>query len=380
MFKKIVDWSISKHEYQIIREVLDVGGLDVVRNSEIHDIKKVGIVVNAMERYAGGHTSILRLGTNLQKKGMILDYIYTGTDNLQKLQENASLNLNHYQGTFVRYDDVLNKDYDVVIATSWRSVFYAKKLKGYKAYFVQDYEPYFFKVSERYILAKKTYELGLHIISLGKWNINQIQKNCRVQGAIDFIDFPCEISEYQKKNRNYMEYRDKTEFTLAVYSKEDGKRIPNLIQYLLKNLSFRLKNEKGITLHILFFGFDKKYKPLVGTNLGKLNKKELAELYHRSDFGMVASMTNISLVPYEMIATGLPVIEFEEGSFCDFFPQDTAILTDFNDEVLYQKFLECIKNPERLEKMTEKAFRYIQNLSWENSVTQFYNILKHQTK
>jgi len=58
--------------------------------------------------------------------------------------------------------------YDIIIATSWQSVYYVRNFSGYKAYFVQDFEPYFFKLNERYLLAKKTYELGLHIISLGK--------------------------------------------------------------------------------------------------------------------------------------------------------------------------------------------------------------------
>ncbi len=57
-----------------------------------------------------------------------------------------------------------------------------------------------------------------------------------------------------------------------------------------------------------------------GNNLGKLNKEEMKSLYEKSDFGIVASMTNISLVPYEMLAMGLPIVEFKDGSFPFFFP------------------------------------------------------------
>ena len=47
---------------------------------------------------------------------------------------------------------------------------------------------------------------------------------------------------------------------------------------------------------------------------------------------MVASMSNISLVPYEMHASGLPVIEFGDGSYPFFFGQDTAILTKIGEK------------------------------------------------
>ena len=45
----------------------------------------------------------------------------------------------------------------------------------------------------------------------------------------------------------------------------------------------------------------------------KVIKKQLHELYCECDFGMVASLTNISLVPYEMIAAGLSLLNLKMG-------------------------------------------------------------------
>ena len=78
-------------------------------------------------------------------------------------------------------------------------------------------------------------------------------------------------------------------------------------------------NEKGYEIEVNFFGFNKSTKLSFGNNLGKLNKEEMKSLYEKSDFGIVASMTNISLVPYEMLAMGLPIVEFKDGSFPFFF-------------------------------------------------------------
>lgn len=378
--KKISDKMMSVHENSVINEIIKITDFQEIKNEPIESLKTVGIVITSMEAYAGGHTSILRLGTNLAKKNLDVHYIYTGKTDLATIEENAKINLKKYQGNFVKLEDVKEKQYDLIIATSWKSVYYAKNMNGYKCYFVQDYEPYFFKVNERYFLAKKTYELGFHIISLGKWNVEQIKKNCHVTGKIDFIDFPYESSEYQKIERNYDDYKEKQEFTIAVYAKEEGKRIPNLIQNLLQKLTERFQREDNITLNIEFFGFDKKYKPTVGKNLGKLKKDQLQDLYKKADFGMVASMTNISLVPYEMIATGLPIIEFSDGSFKDFFPEDAAILIDFDVNTLYNKLNEMRKDPSKIEKMTMLAYDSMKGLSWENSVNQFYDIIKQNIK
>ena len=101
------------------------------------------------------------------------------------------------------------------------------------------------------------------------------------------------------------------------------------------------------------------------------------ELYKKSDFGMCASMTNISLVPFEMIATGLPVIEFENGSFPFFFPENSAILTDFNAHNLAEKLEDVINHPEKIRKMMKIAHTHIRMLSWDNSIEEFDEIISH---
>jgi hypothetical protein len=286
----------------------------------------------------------------------------------------AHSNLNTVKGKFMQYKDSKGYVADICIATSWESVYWAKQLEGYKVYFVQDYEPYFFKLNERYILAKKTYELGFHIISLGKWNLKQISRECSVNSEMDYIRFPYEPAEYMLSERDYTGYKDKKSFSIAVYTKEEGKRIPNLLQGILSKTKEAIQKH-GIELNIVFFGLKKQHKVVVGKNVGKLTKNELIELYKRSDFGLVASMTNISLVPYEMIATGLPVIEFSEGSYTEFLPNDSAILIDYNFITLVEKLLEYISQPNKIKAMVSKGLVSISKLSWENTGTEFLDIL-----
>ena len=91
---------------------------------------------------------------------------------------------------------------------------------------------------------------------------------------------------------------------------------------------------------------------------------------------MVASLSNISLVPYEMIGTGLPVIEFLDGTFSYFFPENSAILVDISCDDLYEKLKLHMEEPERLEVQHENAFSYMKDLSWERSGRQFAEIVE----
>ena len=380
MKKKIISaytTSVDKHESEIVNSVLEYENFEVEQNAKPQKTSNIGIIVGSIVRYSGGHTSILRLGTGLSKNGKTVTYISFKNQSLEKMQEAAKGNLPSVEGKFAKLQDVSPETYDIIIATSWQSVYYARRFEAYKMYFVQDYEPYFFKLNERYLLAKKTYELGLHIVSLGKWNIEQIKRlgSVNVKYKTDYIDFPYEPSEYICYERNYDKYIGKEDISIAVYSKEDGKRIPNMLQIILKKATKELQS-MGISLEIYFFGFDKKTKIQIGKNLGKLNRKEMIELYKKVDFGMVASMTNISLVPYEMLATGLPIIEFIEGSFTSFFPSGTATLVDFNYKMLCDELVKCITVNNIVKNQIQLAQKYLETLSWEHSCKQFIDILE----
>lgn len=371
----LYQYGMDRYERSKVNNICQYEDFQLCNNIAPKHIKKIAFIIPALIPYSGGQTSILRLGTLLSKDGYDISYICYEQQSPKSMQEVARQNLYNVAGKYYEFKNAFNEQFDLIISTSWESVYYARRIPGYKMYFVQDYEPYFFKLNERYLLAKKTYELGLHIVSLGRWNIQQIQKECNTSSILDMIDFPYECSEYKSIKKDYDCLREKKLIKIAVYSKEEGKRIPNLIQNILYNASKKFE-EQGIKLDITFFGFSRDYKVMIGRNIGKLNKAQLNELYKQSDFGLVASMSNISLVPYEMMATGLPVIEFAEGSFLSFFPDSAAILIDYDFMTIFNKLMECINDPAKLEQMNNNCQNIIKDLSWDKSVKQFEDILK----
>lgn len=353
-----------------------------ISNVRPDKITTIAFIITRLVRFHGGQTSVLRLGTALAKRGYHVLYLVYKQQSVSEMKFCASSNLADYEGkvaSFDAYFEGMNSGRfvcpDVVVASSWDTVSYAKRFdKSYRMYFVQDYEPYFYAYGEEFLMARSTYEQGLHMVSLGDWNCDMINRECNIVSPLDSISFPYEAEEYPEGVRNYAAYPDKQKFTIAVYLKFYGKRLPNLIPHMLKQVASDFRNN-GLELEVLYYGEAGTFSAEGGTNLGHLNKEELASLYRRADFGMVASMSNISLVPYEMHASGLPVIEFADGTYPYFFPENTAVLTSFGDTKLSDKLLEVIRNPYILENMHTTAKEYLSTLSWERTGAEFADIL-----
>ncbi len=362
-----------------VNAILENYSTSVIENEPPKQVKTILFIITRMVRFHGGQTSVLRLGTELSRLGYSVYYAVYKNQSKEEMQICASSNLEGFEGTLISsssFKKLQNKKSpDIIVATSWDTVSFAKKFSGYKMYFVQDYEPYFYSFGELFLLAKKTYEQGLHMVSLGAWNKDMILKNCDVVSPLDTIDFPYEKSEYPKSERDYLSYKDKKKFVIAVYLKYYGKRLPCIIPYMLDKVSEYFRKD-GIILDIKYFGEAKSFTTKGGTNLGMLNKQELRQLYEEADFGMVASMSNISLIPYEMLATGLPLIEFKDGTFEFFFPKKSAIMTSIDAKDLYDALYDVIHNPEKLVLQQSNAEQYQDNLSWKKTGRQFADLME----
>ena len=350
-------------------------------------VRTVVFLITRMVRFHGGQTSVLHLGTELEKNGIKVCYLSLKPQSTEEMELCAGANLPGYKGRLYQVNRYLAavskgriKPPDVVAATSWDTVFFAKKFeKSYKMYFVQDFEPYFYAFGEQYLMSKDTYLQGLHMVSLGSWNKRIIERECGEdpragEMRIDVVSFPYDSLGYSRLERDFEAYRGKQKITLAVYLKYYGKRLPNLIPFMLVKTAEKLK-DKGIELEVLYFGEAKTFTPKGGKNLGQLSREELNNLYRRADFGMVASMSNISLVPYEMHAAGLPVIEFRDGSYPYFFKGNTALLTGIGEGDISDLLLEAMERPESIREMCDEAITAMKDLSWERTGREFLHIL-----
>lgn len=340
----------------------------------VKDSYNIAFIIPGMMEYSGGHTSILRLGSYLSHFGHNIFYVTYDNSKRKRMEKKAKTNLPEYEGTFLEKDELKNFNFDIGIATLWESCYWLLAYQDkfdYKMYFIQDFEPYFYTMGDIYFLALNTYKLGFHMISLGKWNKLIIEEFTSKKA--DYIDFPVEIDQYQLQNRNVN--IDK-EVKIALYLKLDSRRAPLLliqqIKYLYDNLS-----KAGYKVTVYGFGLNKYIKLPFIINLGKMKTEKLKKLYSDCHFGIVASLTNISLVNYEMILSGLPVIDFADGSAPTFFSEKEMIFIDSSIDDLFNKVLYYLNHQDELNKILLTAQNKIINnkLTWENSSKQFNNII-----
>ena len=195
--KGIYQVGIDKHEKLTVNSAMDTEGFaEQIVNVPPKSVHRIAFIIQGIAKFSGGITSILRLGTYLEEYGHSVSYLDFTNQSMNELNSNATFNLSNYKGSIKNYYKADKEGYDVVIATSWESFYRLNKFNAYKMYFVQDFEPYFSRFNEKFLLAKKTYELGAHIVSLGSWNIEMIKKECNTESVLDSVSFPYEPNEY----------------------------------------------------------------------------------------------------------------------------------------------------------------------------------------
>ncbi|MQS76908.1 glycosyltransferase [Companilactobacillus halodurans] len=339
--------------------------------------KSITFVTTGIIEYDGGQTTMLHLGTLLSKKGYDVYYLSYVPQTTEEMEANAEANYHNYQGTCLSMDVLDTHKSDIWFATLWESAYVIKNKPGYKMYFVQDYEPYFYPFGDRYQMAKKSYELGLHMISLGPWCAKMVQDNCSGHSKIDQITFPVDLESYPYQTRDFDAYAGKKTFDLAVYTKwVSPRRAPINIQLVLMNTKKILEERDGVRLNIHYFGSDKDKKFINGENLGKLTKQQMRDLYDKCDFGIAPSMTNFSLVPFEMMSTGLPFIDFKEGTGKYFIPKDCSFSLNFDENALANLFMTVQNDVSYLKDNNTNAQKYLKTIQWSHTLKDFVNIIE----
>jgi glycosyltransferase involved in cell wall biosynthesis len=253
----------------------------------------------------GGHRNILRAAYHLGRFGHRVRLYFTNTDmpvrEVQKLVREHFYPINCpmevYNGSM--------KPADVVFATYWATVPIALQHRNIcpnAFYFVQDFEPAFFPMGSGYILAENTYRQGLYAICSGAWCAHFLRT--QFNASADSFSFPIE-KIYHPRRRN------KNNTNILFFAKPDmPRRCFELGVEVLKEVH-ALRGD----IEIITFGsrqVTQEKLPFPATCNGLLpSVVDLAKMYSDADLGIVFSPTNPSLVPYEMLACGLPVVDLD---------------------------------------------------------------------
>jgi glycosyltransferase involved in cell wall biosynthesis len=205
---------------------------------------------------------------------------------------------------------------DVAIATGWQTVPRTLLLPGAaaRAYLVQDHEPEFYPTSASREWAEWTYRQGLHCIAASAW-LAQLLRD-RYGATAAHFDLGVDHEVYRP-----LPIRRRDDLVLFYARASTPRRAVPLGALALQELHRRRPE-----VDIVVFG---EPRPLdLGVphrSLGVVPPAELAQAYNAATVGVVLSMTNPSLVPTEMLACGLPVVDLDVPSMRTAFGPDGPI-------------------------------------------------------
>ncbi|PTM97183.1 rhamnosyltransferase WsaF family glycosyltransferase [Mycoplana dimorpha] len=247
---------------------------------------------------SGGHTTISRIIRYLQAKGhKNRVYFYDPYGGDQKYYEHLARQ--HY-GITCEIGWVRNgmSDAHAVVATSWPSAYavYNAGTAGKRFYFVQDYEPYFYPVGTNSALAENTYRMGFHGITAGRWLADKLSREFGMD--TDSFPFGCDTARYHYE-------ASARRSGIAFYARPETPR--RAVELGLLALELFAKRQPGIELHL--FGTDMAGTSLKFIDHGVASPEKLNDVYNSCRAGLALSLTNVSLVPHEMLACGcIPVV------------------------------------------------------------------------
>ncbi|WDR02942.1 glycosyltransferase family 1 protein [Devosia algicola] len=246
---------------------------------------------------SGGHTTIFRIIRYLEANGYH-NRVYFYDARLGSIDQYVHALRDYYgfHGPVERFDGSL-ADAHGVFATSWPTAYAscATPSSGKRFYFVQDYEPDFYAVSTDRILAENTYRMGFHAITAGRWLAEKLGNDFAMNA--DAFEFGCDTTKYSNRHgpRN----------GIAFYARPGTPRRG----YELGLLALRSFAAKHPEIDIHLYGEDVGPLPFRAINHGLVRPEQLNEIYNKCFAGLSLSLTNVSLVPLEMLAAGcIPVL------------------------------------------------------------------------
>lgn len=244
---------------------------------------------------------------------------------------------------------------DVCIACWWELAYELKKnlvkIK-FPFYMVQDYEAAFYPMSASALLAENTYKMGFSHICSGRWCKEFLEAKYNAEAA--YFTFPVDHQTYNmslprtKKNKNIVFFA-KPEMPRRCY--ELGIRALAIVKERRPDIEIILYGSNNVT-----------WIPCEVTQKGVLPSiSDLAQLYRNADLGMVFSTTNPSLVPYEMMLCGCPVVDvdMEQAIMKYGNNSDNVFLFETEPERMAEQILEIIDDEVLLRKKALSGRKWV---------------------
>jgi glycosyltransferase involved in cell wall biosynthesis len=348
--------------------------LDVLRDGPAplaasRDLQRldVAVIVPAFRRASGGHATIAQLARGLVKLGHACSlwieddegrHAGAGDHELQAL----------FEGFFGLVGGPIRKGFgawsgaDVVVATGWQTVPRALLLAdaGARAYLVQDHEPEFYPTSAERMWAEWTYRQGLHCVCASPWLAGLVRD--RYDASATAFHLGVDHAHYKPLPV------DRREDLVLLYARAVTPR--RAVPLGLLALTELHRRRPGV--EIALFGETQALRcRFAHRDLGVLEPARLARQYAAATVGLVLSLTNPSLIPQEMLACGLPVVDVATQSMVACFGGDGPVeLAEPDPLALCDAIERLLDDPVRRARRARLGVEWVAGRTWAAAAAQ----------
>lgn len=317
----------------------------------------------------GGHMTIFRTIKYLETKGWKCK--------IWIINKSTHKNKNDAYDDLIKYYQILKADIDFItienypregngiICTSWETVEWGIKVRKNQKlfYFVQDYEKLFYPIGSKYLLAEASYTNEINCICASPW-LDKIMKEIYGRNSCYFM-LGYNKEEYKiMPNIRKFSNSDKKKH-IAVYSRIFTER--RAVELIIIALHILAQIRSDFVVHFYGGGLELETAPFDYVTHGNLSSEQLCRLYNKCDIGICFSTTNYSLVPQEMMACGLPLLEQEGENTKTIFPSNIVTLAKPTPENIADKICYMLDNSAEIKKTASNAYNWVKNITWNES-------------
>ena len=310
-------------------------------------------------RGSGGHLNIFRFVRNLEALGFECRLISTVTNIPGMTPEQMEADIANWffplkAKVYIGAENA--PPAAISIATGWHTAYDVRNFQStlHKCYFVQDFEPQFYPVGTDYALAEETYRFGFTGITAGGWLAGKLAADYGMRTySVGFSydrDLYRPMPVAHEGRRVFFYTRPSTprrgfELGLAVLN-EVARRHPDVVGVLAGG---RLGQWEIPFKH-------------VDSDIVDLAK--LSELYNSCDVALVLSFTNLSLLPLELMACGVPVVSNRDACTQWLLTEENARLESPTIEALADAICSILEDSSEAARLREGGLRLAASTDW----------------
>jgi O-antigen biosynthesis protein len=320
-------------------------------------------------RESGGHQNLFRFIDFAEKAGHRCSiYLYEANAAPPRVHDvramlSASSAYADLQASIENYDRSVGIDpsAQAIFATGWETAYpaYLAQSRAKRFYFVQDFEPSFYPLGSEAILAENTYRFGFHGITAGGWLAHKLSTEYGM--TADSFDFAVDKTHYSVTNT---ERRDEVFF----YARPVTPR--RAFEFGILALNDFAAMRPDVTINLAGWDVSNWDIPFEFRNLSSVDISELNEIYNRCAAGLVMSLSNMSLLPLELMSSGVtPVVNdgpnnrmVSDNPFIEYVPLSPLAIA--------RKLAEVIDRSDAVERSVAMAAS-VADVDWANSGAAF---------